>query len=153
LNIDFHTTEISGKTSEYRGRNEGAKYGDIDTPTLRDAVDYFHGDGRIGMQVERHTEFVSEGDSVHLHVLPQKDEQCPEDPHGCVMSWGLDEFENMLDSLRVMAKGIEVDSDPETILETMENHVDEYRPSETGNSSDDKEEVLRVDRMENQDQQ
>lgn len=145
--MESNTTEISGTTYEYHSENEGRKYGDIDDPTLREAVDYFHGDGRAGLQVERHTAFVSEGNFIHLHVLPRKDEQCPGDAHGCIMAWEVDEFDGMVDGLRVMTKGIKLESEPKKILETMNKYMDQHRTRNSGDSTTGETRVPRIERI------
>jgi len=144
--MEYNTTDINGTTYEYRSENEGKPYGQIDTPTLHDAVDYFHGDGRCAFQVSRHTAFVTEGDMIHLHTLPNRDEQCPEDSHGCLGHWNVENFGTMLDGLRILAKGVEIDGKPRQILNTMDNHMDEYRPTISGNdTNDDTNRVPRID--------
>lgn len=141
--MGYKTTEISGKTYEYHSKNDGREYGDVDTPSLHEAIDYFHGDGRVALQLGRHAAFVSEGDSIHLHTLPKQDKQCPEDPHSCIMSWNIKQFEDMLNGLRVMAKGVEVEGEPKKILEMIDEHMDEYRYDST-NTDRQKDKVPRI---------
>lgn len=118
-------TEISGTTYEYHSENEGQPYGEIDQYTLPDAVDYFHGDGRAAFRISTYTAFVTQGHEIHLHALPHQDEQCPEEPHSCLGQWDIENFGTMLDGLRVIEKGVELDSSPRQILETMENQLGE----------------------------
>jgi hypothetical protein len=132
--MGFKETEISGKTYQYQNENEGLEFGEKEQQTLRDAVDYFHGDGRAAFRVSPHTAFVTEADEIHLHALPNQDEQCPEDAHSCLGKWDLESFSTMLDGLRVIEKGVEVDSEPRQILETMEDRMGDL---ELGSSTED----------------
>jgi|GEM_PF-4912338 len=121
--MEFNTTEISGTTYEYQAQNEGVPFGQVDRYTLRDAIDYFHGDGRSAFRISPFTAFVTEGDEVHLHALPKQEQQCPEHAHSCLGSWDMDNFSTMLDGLRVISKGVELESSPRQILETMESQM------------------------------
>lgn len=116
-------TTISGTTYEYRSENEGQPFGEKDQHTLPDAVDYFHGDGRAAFRISPYTAFVTEGDEIHLHALPHEDEQCPENAHACLGTWDVENFGTMLDGLRVIEKGLEIDAGPEQILDSMRNQM------------------------------
>lgn len=118
-------TEISGTTYEYHSENEGQPFGQLDQHNLNDAVDYFHGDGRAAFRINTHAAFVTQGEEIHLHALPHQDEQCPEEPHTCLGQWDIEQFGTMLDGLRIIEKGLEVDAGPRQIIETMENRLGE----------------------------
>ena len=141
-------TEISGTTYEYHSRNDGVPFGSQDQYTLSDAVDYFHGDGRAAFRISPHTAFITEGREIHLHTLPHCDEQCPEDSHTCLGQWDVENFGTMLDGLRVIEKGLETESDPGTILRTMENQMGdlEFGPGvENKEQSGDADRVSRIE--------
>jgi hypothetical protein len=121
--MDFNSTEINGTTYEYQAQNEGIDFGENEKHTLQDAIDYFHGDGRAAFLISSHTAFVTEGDEIHLHALPKQGEQCPEDAHSCLGQWDVDNFSTMLDGLRIINKGVEVDSTPQQIHETMADRM------------------------------
>lgn len=116
-------TEINGTIYEYHSENDGQPFGEKDEYTLSDAVDYFHGDGRAAFRISPYTAFVTEGDEIHLHALPREDEQCPEDAHSCLGTWDVDNFSTMLDGLRVIEIGLDTDSGPEQILNTMRDRM------------------------------
>ncbi|WP_144240122.1 hypothetical protein [Haladaptatus cibarius] len=116
-------TKIKGTTYEYHSENEGQPFGEKDQYTLPDAVDYFHGDGRAAFRISSHTAFVTEGDEIHLHALPHRDEQCPENAHSCLGRWDVENFGTMLDGLRVIEKGLETEANPRQILQTMEKQM------------------------------
>lgn len=121
--MEYNTTEISGTTYEYQSQNQGVPFGENEKHTLHDAIDYFHGDGRAAFLISPHTAFVTEGEEIHLHALPKQDDQCPEDPHSCLGEWDVENFDTMLDGLRVISKGVETDSTPERIHRTMNNQM------------------------------
>lgn len=116
-------TNINGTIYEYHSENEGHPFGEKDQYTLHDAVDYFHGDGRAAFRISPYAAFVTEGDEIHLHVLPNRDEQCPEDAHGCLGQWDVENFGTMLDGLRVIEKGLETDTGPQKIHQLMHDRM------------------------------
>jgi hypothetical protein len=138
-------TESNGTTYEYHSENEGQPFGEVEQYTMPDAVDYFHGDGRAAFRISPHAAFVTQGNQVHLHALPHQDEQCPEDPHTCLGKWNIENFGTMLDGLRVIEKGVEVDAGPKQILETMEDKLGDLSlGSGTEGASEDDDHIHRI---------